>query len=284
MSSQKLAPFHPPPEVLALGTPEQVFAESTAGARVCRWAALTLGSALLLAGAGLAAWFWLLSPAELRATEGAQIGLSIAAATAAGLGALFVVSGWFYGQPSAYALYDGALALCRRGKWAVLPWCDVKALHPLTLRAFPHLELRDGTKVPLGADGSFFAEELYREVRRNVESPFTISRAEAPAPAPEEKAAEPAAEGQEQPSSPWGMLVGGVGLVLAAAWFFNYLQGVETTGGEIRAHWAIALAYSLGGKWGAAGLVGAIGAGLLISGLNGLINGGKPGGPPREGL
>jgi hypothetical protein len=281
MSAEKLAPFHPTPEVLALGEPERVFAESPAVANLCRWAAQLLGGGLVLAAPGAIGWFWLLAPAELNGTPAAQLGFSLIAAVGATMGALLLASAFFYGHASAYALFGDALAISQRGAWKVLPWCDVKAFHPLTLRAFPHLELRDGTKVPLNAHGSAFAEELYREIKRNVESPFTISRVERASSAPEPEPAEAtAAKGKED--SPWGMLIVGVLSLLGAAWLFAQLEGLEQTGGEMRIHWAIAIAYNLGGKWGAAGLVGVVGIGLLLGGLNGLINGGKRPEPGRR--
>lgn len=286
MPSIDLAPHRPTPEVLALGEPERIFADPRWLANACRAVCALFGATLALGAAALAVYFWLLGPDELRGKV-PHVAIALASGALGVGGVALVLAGWLTGHPSVYLIFAGALAMKRRGTWQVVPWCEVKAVHPLTLRAFPHLELRDGTKVPLGANGSFFADELFREVRRAVESPLLFAPCGRPPVNVAEPLPVPPPEGGKSAGedSPWGLLIAGALLMLGAAWFYLHLQQLEAEGGDMRIHWMIAVAYNLGGKLAAAGLLGAVGLGLLIGGLNGLINGsgaaarGRPEGP-----
>jgi hypothetical protein len=71
----------------------------------------------------------------------------------------------------------------------------------------------------------------------------------------------------------WGKILGvpffwGVGV-----WLYVALGNMEENGGAVRVNWFIALAYKLGGRWGAVGLCGVLGVLFLFWGIHQLRTG-----------
>ncbi|MCE9546822.1 MAG: hypothetical protein K8T25_15185 [Planctomycetia bacterium] len=65
----------------------------------------------------------------------------------------------------------------------------------------------------------------------------------------------------------WGKLCGGIFMLGLAVWLYNELSHLESDGGSFRIWWGIALAYKLGGKWGAVGLIGGFGIIFVLWGI-----------------
>ena len=65
----------------------------------------------------------------------------------------------------------------------------------------------------------------------------------------------------------WGKLLGAPLCWGIAIWLFYQLGRLEVEGGSIRVNWFIAVAYKLGGRWGAVGLFAVLGTLFLVWGV-----------------
>ncbi|MEQ8789215.1 MAG: hypothetical protein RIC55_23075 [Pirellulaceae bacterium] len=73
----------------------------------------------------------------------------------------------------------------------------------------------------------------------------------------------------------WGKLLGAPLFWGIGYWLYYELGRLETEGGTVRINWFFALAYQLGGRWGAVGLCAVLGAVFLAWGLVHLASGTK---------
>jgi hypothetical protein len=170
MHVQLLAEQQPPPEVVDLGTPEQVFVSSRWAAVLTRWTGMVLGFVLLAGGPALVTLFFGTATAELRATTGLVATILALGGLFFGLGVLLVVLGARPRERCVYAFYPDALAYCHGREWVVVPWDEVKAYRPQPLNCTfltPSIVLRDGRTVLL-QNTLLAPSELYDEVRRRV--------------------------------------------------------------------------------------------------------------------
>ena len=119
MRADELVDLQPPPEVTALGRPDQVFRLTPTTRNLLAYGGQALGVAALaltvyvMVGASLqgVANFWWVPPALV------FVALSCI---------LLVWAGKVHRGP-VYAFFPEALALCQDGHWSVLPWEDVRA-------------------------------------------------------------------------------------------------------------------------------------------------------------
>ena len=71
----------------------------------------------------------------------------------------------------------------------------------------------------------------------------------------------------------WGKVLGAPLFWGIGVWLYYALGKVEQSGEGIRINWFIALAYKLGGRWGAVGLCGVLGLLFLVWGIRHLQRG-----------
>lgn len=149
MGQEELADLDPPPEVLALGEPEQVFRQRSGGAKGA-WLSFFLFGVpsglvgLLLLSVPVAVLF-------IREEERAKIEPLMLLVPPLFSLFFFAVAGFLYVQAAsaggvpAYAVYPTALAICRDGAWSVVAWDEVSEVLPHGLfRWHPALRLADG--------------------------------------------------------------------------------------------------------------------------------------------
>jgi hypothetical protein len=78
---------------------------------------------------------------------------------------------------------------------------------------------------------------------------------------------------ENESTGPWSEIIVGIVIFAVAFGLNEYLANMEEHGGSIRIHWIIALAYNIGGRWGAIGLLAVVAIGWIMHGTNRLLNG-----------
>jgi hypothetical protein len=265
---KNIARFKPTPAVLDLGRPERIFHGSATTAAVIKAVMLLLGLVCIAGTLGAAIGFFMYAPAELR-NDARTLGLlGVGAALLVAVGGMFVYGAYWLPRASCYLIYPDGMAFTQGKGWDMLAWEDVAEFRPSTHSHYPHLLMLDGSKVQLHESASYI--NTLHEV---IQDRLLETRADhgIPLEAVDEQPAEPHAadpKPKEEPESPVGLVFGGVLLVAAAAWFYLHLKGLEDAGGgEFTSHWIVVLAYLIGGKVVAAGLILLVGLGLIVKGL-----------------
>lgn len=69
----------------------------------------------------------------------------------------------------------------------------------------------------------------------------------------------------------WGQLLIGAFFFAVAAFVYWYITGLETTGGQARIHWLVAIVYNIAGKWGCVLLFAIPGAFVAGVGIRNLV-------------
>jgi hypothetical protein len=158
MRADVLVDLQPPPEVTALGRPDQVFRLTPSMRNLLAYGGQALGVA------ALSLTVWVMVGASLQGQANA-FWVPPALVFVALSCILLVWAGKVHRGP-VYAFFPGALALCQDGHWSVLPWEDVRAFRDRSgLALYPSLALRDGGTVVLRSD-LFDPTPFYEEVKR----------------------------------------------------------------------------------------------------------------------
>ena len=69
----------------------------------------------------------------------------------------------------------------------------------------------------------------------------------------------------------WGQILIGLFFFVCAGFIYWYITGLETTGGQARVYWLVAIIYNIAGKWGSVLLFVVPGAFVAGVGVRNLI-------------
>jgi hypothetical protein len=272
MTADELARLNLPDDIRALGEPELVFRSANKEESFPQWAKYAVSITLIL---GSLAFIGLVLAAaatvpHVRQRTGVLAAMIGVPALAAAFGVFLLRFAMNGAGGALFLIYKDGLAFHRGMGWRTVGWAEVERYDPNGNMSYPILVLWDGSSVFLYDTEGRASSEVLQEIRYRVaqyhrDNPEAVAEARAAVAAA--KVAEAEAEAEAEKPSPVGQLIGGLVLLGLAVVFFYYLDQAEAKGGSVKMNVFVALAYKVGGKWVAAGLVAAVGVGVLANGL-----------------
>lgn len=262
--------FRPTRAVEDLGRPDRVFCCNAVMSAVFK-GMVVVGLVVFGLGVGVIAGFFLTAPPHIQNQRGYLVGVIAGGSAAAALGGLIFYYGLRRFRSSCYLIFHDGLAFTQGKGWQMLAWEDVQEFRPRKPGHPPHLLMKDGRQIGIYESASYL-QELHAEIQdrlfesragRGIGLDDSVHEEDdlLSMPAAKPESSEP--EG----SSHWGLMIGGVLLLLVGAGVYLYLEGLEKSGFEFRTNWIIVFAYKIGGKAVSAGLIAAVGLCVFLCGF-----------------